>query len=168
MLIQQRLAGHAGQALVLQIVSAGVGGAAQQEGTLVVVLEIGQDRVKTHVGRQGDGIRPVTLKGFDGVLLGGAAYVAALGVQDDGHLRRNGAHVGHEFFQLVFGAVGREVGDLWLEGYHQVRRGIDDGSAEIKNLSRIALDGGGEFGRLGVQPDTQHRMVLALGSAQLV
>jgi hypothetical protein len=37
------------------------------------------------MGRQRDGVGLVALEGFAGVLLGGGADVAALGVQDDRH-----------------------------------------------------------------------------------
>jgi hypothetical protein len=84
------------KALVLQIVAAGVGGAAQQKCALARVLQIRLHRVKAHERRKRDGVRAVALKRLFGVLLGSGANVAALGVQDDRHVRRVGAQVLHQ------------------------------------------------------------------------
>lgn len=168
MLEQVGLARQVGQALRLQVVAAGVGGAAQQEGALALVLQVGRDGVEAHEGRQGDGVGAVALEGFLGVLLGGGADVAALGVQDDGHMGRDGAHVGHELFQLLFGAVGREVGDLGLEGVHQIGRGLDDGGAEFVDFACIAAHGRRKAAGFGVQAHAQHGLVLGGGIAQHV
>ena len=75
------------QALVLQVVAARVGGAAQQEGALARVLQVGLHRIEAHEGRQRDGVRAVALEGLARVLFGGRADVAALGVQDHRHVR---------------------------------------------------------------------------------
>ena len=148
--IQQRLAFHRRQTLVLQIVTAGVGGAAQQKSAFAFVLEVRRHRVPAHEGREGDRVGAVALKSFDGVLLGGAADVAALGVQDDGHLRRHAAHVFHQALELAFGAVRGKVGNLRLEGDHQVGRGIHDGGAKIVNLVGVAFEFAGKLGGVRV------------------
>lgn len=83
-------------------------------------------------------------------------------------MRRVGTHVLHQAFELVFCSVGGKVGDLGLEGTGQVGRGIDDGSAEIVDLARIALERGGKAGGLGVQAHAQHGVVLCGCVAQHV
>ena len=168
MFVEQRLALDRGQPLILQIVTAGVGRAAQQESALAVVLQIRRDRVKAHKGRQRDRVGAVALEGFNRVLGGGAADVAALGVQNHRHLRRGAAHVGDQALQLVFGAVGGEIGDLRLEGADQISRRIDDGGAKIVDFAGIAVQLAGKFGRFRVQADAQHGVVLALCGAQHV
>ena len=50
MLVHARLAIDRSQALVLQVVAAGVGGAAQQKGALAFVLEVRRHRVPAHEG----------------------------------------------------------------------------------------------------------------------
>ena len=96
----------------MEVVATGVGGAAEQEGAFAVVGQVGLHGVKTHEGREGDGVGSVALEGFDGVLGGGGADVAAFGVQNHWHVGGGAAHVLYELFQLVFGAVGVEIGDL--------------------------------------------------------
>jgi hypothetical protein len=78
------------------------------------------------------------------------------------------AQVLHQLFELVFGAVRGEIGDLRLEGDRQVGRGIDDGGAKVVDLAGIALQPGGEPGGFGVEAHAQQRAVAALGGAQLV
>ena len=149
-LVQQRLAGDGAEALGLEVVAAGVGGAAEQEGAFAVVGQVGLHGVITHEGREGDGVGPVALKGFDGVLGGGGADVAAFGIQNHRHVGRGAAHVLHELFQLVFGAVGVEIGDLGFEGDDQIGCGVHNGGAKVVDFAGFAFNMGGEFGRLGV------------------
>ena len=165
---QTRLAVHRGQALVLKIVTAGVGGAAEQKRALAVALQIGLHRIETHVGRERDGIGAKALKGFDGVLLGGRTDIATLGVQDDRHMGCHAAHVGHQTLQLLFGAVRGEVGDLGLEGHGQVGRGVDDGGAKVEDLAGVALPVAREFGGFRVKAHAQEGRVLALGALEHV
>jgi hypothetical protein len=73
------------QRLRLQVAAAGVAGAAQQDQALAVVAQVGLDRVEAHEGRQRHRVGLVALEGLARVLLGGAADVAALGVQDHRH-----------------------------------------------------------------------------------
>jgi hypothetical protein len=67
----------------------------------------------------------------------------------------------HQALKLVLGPVGGEVGDLRLEGYRLVGRGIDDGGSKVKNLAGIAAPMGRELGRIRVQTDAEHRLVAA-------
>ncbi len=75
---------------------------------------------------------------------------------------RGAAHVFHQLFQLVFGAVRGEVGDLRLEGDHQVGGGVDDGGAEVVDLAGVTLQAGRETRGFGVQPHAQHGAVAPL------
>ena len=163
MLVQQGLAGHTGQALALQIVAAGVGGAAQQKSAFARVRQVGLHRIKTHEGRERDRIGPIALKGLDGVLLGGAANVAALGVQNDRHRRGIGPHVVHQALQLRLSAVSGEVGNLGFEGDHQISGGVNDAGAKVKNMIRPTAPSPGQLGRVWIQPHAQQRLVGPLG-----
>ena len=166
--VDQRLSFHRGQALVLQIIPARIGGAAEQESTLAVVLQVGRDRVKPHEGRQRDRIGAIALEGFDGVLLGGAADVTALGVQNHRHVGRRRLDVGHQPLELVFGAVGREVRDLGLERHGQIGGGVHDGGAEIEDPAGVAFQRTREARGIGVQAHTQQGTVLRFGALQHV
>ena len=79
---------------------------------------------------------------------------------------RTVADVRHQPLQLRLGALRREVGDLRLEGAHQVVRRIDDGGAEIEDARRIAAPRRREPGRLGVEADAQHRIAGLRRAAQ--
>ena len=61
--------------------------AAQDDDALVRVLEEGLDRIAAEIGIHGDRVRAVALEGLVRVLLGGAADVAALGVEDHDGIR---------------------------------------------------------------------------------
>ncbi|MNV81431.1 hypothetical protein D3C71_1750980 [compost metagenome] len=81
---------------------------------------------------------------------------------------RNRAHVGHQLFQLVLGAMGRKVRNLGFEAVDQVVGGIHDGGAEIINSGRIALHGPGKAAGFRIQAHAQHGVVLGGCGAQLV
>ncbi|MNN99262.1 hypothetical protein D3C81_2188540 [compost metagenome] len=76
--------------------------------------------------------------------------------------------MGHQAFELVFGAVGGEIGDLRLERVHQIGGGIDDGGAEVVDLRGIALHRGRKAVGFGIEPHAQHGLVLRAGVAQHV
>ena len=101
-------------------------------------------------------LAPIALKRLNRILLGRAAYVAALGVQNDGHLRCHAAHVFHQPLKLAFGTVRGKVGNLGFEGHHQVGRGVHDRGAKIVNLVGVAFEFSRKLGGLRVQPDAQH------------
>ena len=84
---------HIFQTLCLQIITAGVRCTAQQKCAFAMAFQIRLNRIKAHEWRQSDGIRTVTLKSFNGVLLSGAADVAALGIQNHWHRRSDLANV---------------------------------------------------------------------------
>jgi hypothetical protein len=101
-------------------------------------------------------------------LLGGAANVATLGIQDDRHMGSHAAHVLHQAFELALGAVRGKVGDLGFEAADQVGGGIHDGGAKVVNLVGVAFAAVRKFGGFGVQAHAEHGAVLALGGAQHV
>ena len=152
----------------MEIIAARVGGAAQQKSALAWITQIRLDRIKTHIGRQSDSIGTVAHKRFGRVLLGGVADVAALGVQNHRHPRSRLAYVRDQALELVFGAVGGEVGNLGLEGQHLVGGGVDDGCAEVKNALRVAAPMQREFGGIRIQAHAQERLVEVLRVAQLL
>ena len=155
MFVQQRLSRHRSQALVLQIIAPGVRRTAQQKRALAVVFQIRLHRVKAHEGRERDRVGAIALKGFDGILLGGGANVAALGIQNNRHMRRIAAHVCHELFQLLFSAVRSEVSNLGLERNGQIGCGIDNLRAKIIDLAGIALHACRKFAGFRVKADAQ-------------
>ena len=165
---QLGLALHVGQDSALEIIAPGVGRAAQQERTLAGIAQVGFDRIKTHVRRQGDRVSTVAHKRFSRILLSGVADVAALGVQDHRHARSCLADVGDQALELVLRAVGGEIGNLGLEGQHLVGGGVDDGSAKVKDALRVAAPMQGEFGGIRVQTHAQERLVALLRIAQLL
>ncbi len=77
-------------------------------------------------------------------------------------------HVTDQPFQLFFGAVRSEMCDLRLEGDHQVMRGVDDVGAEIEDAVRVVLPGSREFRRIGIEADTEQRLIERFGTCQLV
>ena len=85
-----------------------------------------------------------------------------------GGWRGVGAHVFHQALELVFGAVGCEIGDLGLERACQIGCGVDDGGAEVVDLVGVATHGVREAGRFRVQAHTQHRIVLRSSPTQHV
>ena len=133
-----------------------------------MVLQIWRYRVEAHKGRQRNRVRPIALKRFNGILLGRAANVAALGVQNNRHIRRGAAHVRHQALQLVLSAVRGKVGDLRLEGDDQVGHAVNNCGAKIVDFAGVALEFGGKARWLRVQPDAQHGLVFLLGSTQHV
>jgi len=76
--------------------------------------------------------------------------------------------VGHQLFQLVFGAVGGKVCDLRLEGHDQVGRRVNDGGTEIVDARRVVAPVVRETRGLGVQAHAQHGAVLVLCGTQHV
>jgi hypothetical protein len=89
-----------GERLRLQVGAARVRGAAQQDRALAVVAQVGLDRVEAHERRQRHRVGAVALEGLARVLLGGAADVAALGVEDHRHVGRDAADVRDQALEL--------------------------------------------------------------------
>ena len=110
----------------------------------------------------------VAVEDFACVLFGGGADVATLGVQDHRHAGRVGMDEVDQPLELVLGALGGEIGDLRLEGAHQVVRGFDDGRAEVEDARRIVAPGRRKSRRFGVQAHAQHRRMARLHRRQLL
>ena len=139
----------------LQVRTARVGGAAQHDHAAVRPGEIGFDRVRAHVGADGDGIGAVALEGLGGVLFGRGADVAALGVQ---HQRDVGVvflDVPAQRLELVLGAAGGEIGDLGLERARVGRGDVGDGPAEVEDAVGPSAQFSGKAGGIRVQADGQ-------------
>jgi hypothetical protein len=77
-------------------------------------------------------------------------------------VRRHLADVRDELFELGFGAVRGEVGDLRLEGDGQVGGGLDDAGAELVDAGRVAAHRAGQALGLGIQAHAKHRGVALL------
>ena len=105
----------------LEVAAARVAGAAQHEHATVGVAQERLDRVGAQVRVHGDDVGAVAVERFAGVLLGGAADVAALGVEHQQHVGMAVADVRAQPLELGLGADGGEVGDLRLERAHQRR-----------------------------------------------
>ncbi len=159
-----------GQGLVLKVLGAGVGGAAQHKDALALVLAVGQigaDGIQAHVGGQRNDV------GFEvagevrlGVHLGGFGDVPPLDVGNDrqtggpGHFQGLGvgAHTVH--------AQGFIVGDLHLVAARHTLGGGDQGAVEFHHVlpRRLGGVGSGQVADLGVQADADR----AVGSYAFV
>ena len=104
-----------------------------------MILQIRLHRIKAHERRERDGICAIALKGFNRILLGCGADIAALGIQNDRHQRRDAAHMLHQALQLPLGAMRGKVGNLGFERNYGIRRRVHNGRAEVINLVGIAL-----------------------------
>ena len=156
------------QALPLQVGAARIRGAAQQEGALVRVAQVGLDRVQAEEGRERHRVGRITLEGLAGIVFGRAADVAALRIEDHRHPGGHAADVLDQPLELLLGAVRGEVRDLRLEGDHQVAGGVDDGGAEVEDAAGLVLPGTGEARGLRVQAHTEQGLVLSFGGGELV
>src|SRR3546814_1499634 len=93
----------------------------------------------------GDRVGVVAVEGFGRVVLGGAADVTTLGVEDHRDAGVRGVDMRDEPFERVLGAASGEMRDLRLEGAGVLRRGVDDVAArseehtsELQSLMRIS------------------------------
>ena len=104
-----------------------------------IVFEERLDRIAAEIRVHGDGVGVISLEGFVRVLLGGAADVTALGVEDDDGVGRGGLDVVDGVFELRFGAVRGVVRELRLVRAHEIPRGIDDSFVELEDAAgRVA------------------------------
>src|SRR5699024_926577 len=148
-----------GQGLVLKILGAGIGSAAEYENALALLLAVRQiraDGVQTHVGSQRhDVCLKIAGKVRFGVHFSGFGNVTALDVRNNrqtggpGHLQRFGvgAHTIH--------AQGLIVGDLHFVAAGHPLGGGDQGAVEIHHVlpCRLGRIGGGQVADLGIQAD---------------
>ena len=95
---------------------------------------------------------PKRSKALDRVHRGGAADVAALGVQDHRDARVRVVDVRDQPAQRVLRAESGEVGDLRLERAGELGGGIDDVAAELKIASSRPANIGGNFAGSGSRP----------------
>src|SRR5690606_23344118 len=150
----------------LKVAAAGVRRAAQQDHAAVAPGEPGLERVESHVRIDRDRVGPVALEGFAGILRGGRPDVPALGVEDDRLAGVVAVDVVDQRFELVFGARGREVGDLRLEGAGETGGGVDDRAAERQHGVGAPFQVCGQARGIRVEADAQHRVGLRPGRLQ--
>ena len=84
----------------------------------------------SQIGVDRRGVGTVAGEEFPRVLLGRGTDVVAFGVQDHRDTWMLPVDVRDQLLEFRLGTFRREVGDLRLEGAHQVRRRIDDVAAE--------------------------------------
>ena len=102
--------------------------------------------------------RLVALERLGGVLLGGRADVAALGVENHDDIGIGRADVATELDQLIFRPSGREVGDLRFERADLIGGRIDDRRGRTQPIREgSAAHVTGQLGRIGIEADAQHR-----------
>ncbi len=150
----------------LQITATGIRGTAEENDALVRVGQVGINRIATQVRIDGDGVGMETLESFDRVLLGGAADVATLGVENHRRRRMSGMNVSNQCFELIFGAVGGEVGNLWLEAADEICRRVDNGSAEFENCVGSVFQMRRESFRIGIQADAEQAVAVVPGRVE--
>src|SRR6185312_7768946 len=88
------------QPQILQIRAAGVGGTAEDDHPFVAIFQIRLYGVVPHVGIDRHRVGGVALERFAGILGGGSADVAALGIQHDGQVRVSTANVSADIQKL--------------------------------------------------------------------
>ena len=126
-----------GQALALQVGASGVGGAAEQKCALAGPPNKRLDRVPTHKGRERHRVSIKAVKRLARVLLGGAADVAPLGVQNHRNAGRHATNMRDQALQLRLGPLRREVGDLRFECNDEVCSGVHDCRAKVKDARGV-------------------------------
>src|SRR5690606_24688561 len=150
----------------LQVRATGVGGAAQHDHALDLVLQIRLYRVKAHVRADGDGICTVALKGLACVLLGCRTHVPTLGIQNDGQVRVAAANVVAQVLQLILGTLSGKVGNLRLDAAGVVGGDVHNRFAELVNRAGFVGQLQRQAGRVWVQTHRQHGLVVRPGTVQ--
>ena len=123
--LEQLLAAHV---QILKILRARIARAAKNDDALVAVLEERLDRIAAEIRIHRHRIRVVALERLVRVLLGRAADVAALRIQDHDRIRAGRLDVVDGVLELILRRVRRVVRELRLVRAHQIARGIDDGA----------------------------------------
>ena len=77
-----------------------------------------------------------------------------------------GVNVGNKRFELVFGALCGEVGDLRLEGTDEVGCCVDDVCTEFKDGIWPVFQVRGEFRWVGIEADTEERIIVFPGGIE--
>ena len=148
-----------GQLLILEILCAAVGGAAEDEHTLALLLcvgQIGADGVQAHVGSQRDKVGlKVAGEVAHGVHLSGLGDVAALDVGDDRHTGLADSLQGIGICLQTLEAKRLVVSDLHLVAARDGLGGVDELLVEADDV--LALGEGavheicGQVAEIGVQ-----------------
>ena len=148
-----------GQLLILEILCAAVGGAAEDEHTLALLFcvgQIGADGVQTHVGSQRDEVGlEIAGKVAHGVHFGGLGDVAALDVGDDRHTGLADSLQGVGICLQALEAQSLIVSDLHLVAAGHRLGGVDELLVEADDV--LTLGEGavheicGQVAEIGVQ-----------------
>ncbi len=77
-----------------------------------------------------------------------------------------GVDVRDQPLERILGARGREVGDLRLEGAHEIGRGVDDRAAEREHRVALVAQRGREAGGIRIEADAQQAVGRAPARAQ--
>ena len=150
--VQRRLRG-----MRLQPAAARVAGAAQQGHAASRVAQERANALLAKIGIDRHRIRVVALENLLGVQLGRGADVAALGVENDRHLRPALLNEGDDAGQLILRPLGGEVGRLGLEGADQIGGGFGDGAAKVTQAGGRFTEGGWQAAANRVQAHANER-----------
>ena len=74
--------------------------------------------------------------------------------------------VGDQGFELVFGALRSEVGDLWLEAADEVGGGVDKRLAKYEDGGRFPMEVGWELRGIRIKTDAEQGIVLLPGGSE--
>ena len=85
-----------------------------------------------------------------------AANVTALGIENDRDVGIAVFEMVDQFFELILGPLGGEVGKLGLKGAHHIGGGIGNLAAELKNTLGFAVQGGRHAFGVRVKANAQH------------
>ena len=85
-----------------------------------------------------------------------AANIAALSIQNHRNMWIAVFEMVDQFFELILGPLGGEVGKLGLKGAHHIGGGIGNIAAELKNTLGFAVQGGRYAFGVRVKPNAQH------------
>src|SRR5471032_309811 len=97
------------------------------------MLQIRLNGIKPHIRIDRDGIGFVSIKRFDRILLGRAADIASLGVQDDGQSRMLGMNMRDQLLKLILRSMRREISNLRFERADKRRRSVNNLTAKVED-----------------------------------
>ena len=101
-------------------------------------------------------------------MFGRGTDVAALGVENHGDVGIVFVNVADDRFEHFFAAAARgKVGDLRLEGAHQIVRGVDDARAELQHGLGVALQFLRKARGIRIQPHAEERVVVMPTAGEL-
>ena len=142
---------------------------AQEHAATVVVIQKRLRGILAHVGIQRHRIGAEALERLAGVLLRGAADVAALGVQDHRHIRVFRIDMRNQALQCSFAMVVRgEIRNLRFERTGVLRGGIDNVATKREKRVVVIHKAIREFGRIRVKAHADQGVGLLPTGAQFL